>query len=161
MWRTFFPIDSSADPDEIVELDGVKLYLGSIYSTHQPVLEKFGIKAVVNLSQMSIFSKTDSIDVLDIDIEDYSDANIKQHFECTIAFIEKSFVSKKNILVNCAAGFSRSPSIVIAYLMFKNNWNLEKAFEFVRSRRFVSPNSGFMKQLKEFEEEHQKKQIKN
>ena len=58
------------------------------------------------------------------------------------------------VLVHCHAGISRSATICIAYLMFKNNVSLEKAFDHVRSRRGVtSPNLNFMQQLQEFEKD--------
>jgi len=54
----------------------------------------------------------------------------------------------KQVLVNCFAGISRSATIVIAYLMYKNKWGLEDAVSFVRSKRyFINPNYGFLYQL--------------
>ena len=56
------------------------------------------------------------------------------------------------MLVHCHAGVSRSATVCIAYLMYKNNFTLEKAFDHVRSRRgVISPNLNFMQQLQEFE----------
>ena len=56
------------------------------------------------------------------------------------------------VLVHCHAGVSRSATVCIAYLMYKNNFTLEKAFDQVRSRRgVISPNLNFMQQLQEFE----------
>jgi protein-tyrosine phosphatase len=50
-------------------------------------------------------------------------------------------------------GKSRSSSVVIAYVMLKKKINYEEAFNFVKSKRdCISPNSGFVAQLKEFEE---------
>lgn len=45
-------------------------------------------------------------------------------------------------------GISRSASVVIAYVMKAYDWNLEKALEFVKTKRnCIKPNSGFLKQL--------------
>lgn len=56
------------------------------------------------------------------------------------------------VLVHCQAGVSRSATVCIAYVMYKNNMTLEDAFDLVRSRRgVISPNLNFMQQLKEFE----------
>ena len=49
-------------------------------------------------------------------------------------------------------GISRSPSIVISYLMFKNKWNFKKTFNYVKNKRpEIQPNSGFVEQLKKFD----------
>jgi protein-tyrosine phosphatase len=63
--------------------------------------------------------------------------------------------SKENghVLVHCAAGMSRSPTVVIAYLMKVHRKSLREAFAYVRSKRFVSPNYGFMKQLSAYAKE--------
>lgn len=58
------------------------------------------------------------------------------------------------MLIHCHAGISRSATVCIAYLMYKNNLSLEKAFDHVRSRRgVISPNLNFMQQLQEFEKD--------
>ena len=49
-------------------------------------------------------------------------------------------------------GKSRSATIVLAYLMQKNSWSLERALKKVRARReCVAPHEGFLAQLKLYE----------
>lgn len=56
--------------------------------------------------------------------------------------------------MHCAAGISRSGSIVCAYLMYKNKWTFEQAWEYGRSKRSkMYPNVGFQRQLKDFQKE--------
>ena len=55
--------------------------------------------------------------------------------------------------MHCAAGVSRSASIVIAYIMWDKKMSFEEAFEFVESKRNIGPNNGFIEQLKLFEKE--------
>ena len=58
----------------------------------------------------------------------------------------------RTILVHCAAGMSRSPTLVIAYLMIENRWSFEEAYNFVKKKRpLTEPNIGFVKQLKNLE----------
>ncbi len=55
---------------------------------------------------------------------------------------------KKGILVHCLMGRSRSPSIVIAYIMRKHQLKYSAAHSYVRAKRsVVQPNIGFVKQL--------------
>lgn len=78
--------------------------------------------------------------------------NLKQYFEEAIEFIESARISEGKVLVHCQAGVSRSPAIVIAYLMARFNLTLMAAFDFAKSRRnIVAPNLHFMGQLLEFE----------
>ncbi|KAL3644483.1 hypothetical protein CASFOL_009663 [Castilleja foliolosa] len=52
------------------------------------------------------------------------------------------------VFVHCCHGVSRSTSLVIAYLMWKNGQNFDGAFEFVKKARGVTnPNVGFACQL--------------
>jgi dual specificity phosphatase 12 len=69
-------------------------------------------------------------------------------FEKTYAFIEDG-VNKGNILIHCRGGYSRSPSILIAYLMKKYSWKFEQAFNNVKKiKKDISPNNGFIEILK-------------
>jgi predicted protein tyrosine phosphatase len=52
------------------------------------------------------------------------------------------------VLVNCAAGVSRSAACVIAYVMKTKNLSFEEAFIVVkRARPKINPNRSFMQQL--------------
>jgi dual specificity phosphatase 12 len=56
------------------------------------------------------------------------------------------------VLVHCFRGRSRSATVVIAYLMYKHHYKLEKAFFKVKSKRdCINPHIGFLAQLKLFE----------
>jgi atypical dual specificity phosphatase len=70
--------------------------------------------------------------------------------------IDSVIRTKRNgkILVHCSAGISRSPTVVAAYLMKHEGMTLKAALgHIVRVRPQVSPNAGFLKQLKEMEME--------
>lgn len=90
--------------------------------------------------------------VLDLDMEDY------EEFDCTAA-IAKALPAMtaaidrgNNVVVNCAAGRSRSTTIVIAYLMTARRMTLQDSLLLVRSRRPIAcPNLGFMLQLMKME----------
>ncbi|KAG6910573.1 hypothetical protein DXG01_009524 [Tephrocybe rancida] len=58
------------------------------------------------------------------------------------------------ILIHCAAGISRSPTILAAYLLKRRGMSLKEALRhIVQARPQVSPNSGFLQQLKDLEVE--------
>ena len=61
-------------------------------------------------------------------------------------------LEKKRVLINCAAGVSRSPTITIAYLVKYSNMTLKQAFQHVSAiRPIIRPNNSFWKQLIRFE----------
>ncbi|XP_053592848.1 dual specificity protein phosphatase 19 [Microplitis demolitor] len=55
---------------------------------------------------------------------------------------------KENILVHCNAGVSRSPTIVIGYLMACKEMSYTQAYDFVKNIRYIRPNDGFVNKLK-------------
>lgn len=65
-----------------------------------------------------------------------------------VKLIDSYLKDNKQVLVNCFAGVSRSTTIVIAYLMYKNKWSVYDAISYVRCKRvIIEPNYGFICQL--------------
>ena len=82
-------------------------------------------------------------------IDDLASVNIKSHIPEAISFIHRHRLAGNNVLVHCAAGMSRSASIMISYMMAKYKLPFERALTLVRSKRAcVSPNPGFTSQLR-------------
>lgn len=54
----------------------------------------------------------------------------------------------KKILIHCQCGVSRSASLVVAYVMKKQNWDLNTAYNYVKSQSpNINPNMSLMFQL--------------
>lgn len=51
------------------------------------------------------------------------------------------------VLVHCTVGVSRSATLVLAYLMIRQNLTLVDAIKTVKDHRGVIPNRGFLRQL--------------
>lgn len=83
---------------------------------------------------------------------DKEEEEIYPYFNQVDAILRRGLREGKRILVHCAAGRSRSPTLVLAHLMLENNWTRKNAIEFISSKRMViDPNDGFMNQLKSLE----------
>ena len=82
-------------------------------------------------------------------LDDAVDENLLSWLKEAFEFIDSS---SDNIYIHCVMGMSRSPSIVIAYLMYKNKMKYKEAYDFVfNKRRVICLNSGFQEQLGKFE----------
>ncbi len=92
-----------------------------------------------------------------ISISDSPASSIAKVCDTACEIIDDALSSHKGkgrILVHCSAGISRSPMVVTAYLMRRRGMSLREALSrIIKVRPQVSPNVGFLEQLKELEME--------
>lgn len=87
-------------------------------------------------------------------VADDQHENLKIHFEACHNFIKEALSTGSGILVHCSAGISRSPTIVISFVMIEKRMTFKQAYQFVKEKRsVVCPNVGFQGQLKKYEDE--------
>ena len=140
--------DEKKDIDEIEE---GKLWLGSFDLGNIQILKEKGIKKILTLMEgdPSNFNyKQHGFNQKVINIMDFDSENIIQYFGECLNFIK----GEEKVFVHCAAGESRSATIVIAYIMWKKKMTFDKAYNFVKQKRSrIYPNFGFRQQLQMFE----------
>ena len=127
------------------------IYLGNMEAAfNYKKLKKLGIRKV--LTVMSAFGNhypENTFVHKSIDVTDDYETNLIRYFKECLLFID----GYDKVFVHCAAGMSRSPTIVIAYLMWKKKLSLNDAIKFVKNKRpEISPNLNFMRQLQTFQE---------
>lgn len=138
--------------------------VNSVISTtinEKDILEQKNIKVVISALTEEEYEENmiGEQDFPDIEwhrlvIDDTKNENIYQYFYKAHSIISQSIKNNKNIIVHCAAGMSRSPTLVMAYLMIENKWTYEEANNYLKSKRpHISPNIGFIKQLKQLQYE--------
>ena len=127
------------------------LFLSSVYpASDDGLLKSRGITHIINLSGLGNLHPTEFV-YYRIDIDDRESENIAQYFKPAIEFIMNAMLVGGKVLIHCAAGVSRSPTIVMAYLIDRHNFTPATALKYVRERRpVVDPNLGFRRQLVEF-----------
>ncbi len=126
-----------------------KVYLGDKeVANNFELLKKTGITHILVCGKNLQTNFPEEFEYLKLSLQDSAFDDISRHLESSMNFIREA----KKILIHCNHGVSRSPSIVIAYLMANQDLTFEEAFNLVKKKReMVKPNSGFIKQLKEFE----------
>ncbi|EDO34381.1 predicted protein, partial [Nematostella vectensis] len=85
---------------------------------------------------------------------DEPNADLLSHLDECIRFIEDGIKHEEPVLVHCLAGVSRSIAVILAYIMKSDQVSLDDAVnkmsEIYSSE--ISPNQGFLDQLKIYEE---------
>lgn len=141
------------DVDEI--LPGVFIS-GCSPAADKETLQKLQITHIVNLASLFGNRFPELFTYLKIEIEDSDDVDIKQHFYRVFRFIESTLTLGGRVLIHCNAGVSRAGAMITAYVMKTKGLKLKEALKFVRSKRRnnpVTPNDGFLRDLKKFEKQ--------
>ena len=104
------------------EGSGFRLFLGSEGdATDLDRLELNQITYILNAAAHEVLTTEeyygDRYRCLRLSIEDDETYDIAKHMEAAFGFIEEARQKGAGILVHCVSGISRSPTIVIAYLM--------------------------------------------
>ncbi|XP_072289066.1 dual specificity protein phosphatase 26-like [Eucyclogobius newberryi] len=87
------------------------------------------------------------IEYMGIDARDSCDFDLSVHFQSAANFIHRALSKGGKVLVHCHVGVSRSATLVLAYLMLKQNLTMVEAICAVKENRGVIPNRGFLRQL--------------
>ena len=132
--------------------DGIGgLFLGNIETAKDTLLlREKKVTVVLNVSGKQVDYFTNEVEFSKaLQIIDHHYFDFSVHFTNCFDFIHEHRSQGRNVLVHCVAGISRSPTIVIGYLMTHLDMNFENALKFTKEkRRCTSPNHGFVKQLK-------------
>jgi len=89
----------------------------------------------------------------DITDDEEEQASMAATLKSAAGFIAKALKRRKScVLVHCAAGISRSATVVLGYLVLHQKHSLRDAFaRLYASRSIIWPNDGFMRALIELE----------
>jgi protein-tyrosine phosphatase len=130
------------------------LYIGSLADVKSLPKDSHEFDLIISLCSdsetMRKYPAFKRIPVIHIDIDDSNNEDISLYFKSTYDLISAVRNRKERVLVHCRQGVSRSATIVIAYLMRKYKYSLNKAFEKLsKIRPIINPNDGFIQQLEE------------
>ncbi|KAM0727314.1 Dual specificity protein phosphatase 19 [Formica fusca] len=140
--------------DERPDLHVANIIPGLYLSSQDPavcidILKKYEIRHILSIG-VNISERFDNIRYHTCDLLDLPESNIILLLKRCVDIIHAT--RKENILVHCNAGVSRSPAIVIAYLMIHKKLSYDEAYNKVKkARSCIRPNDGFVKQLHSIE----------
>uniref|UniRef100_A0A672G7K5 Dual specificity protein phosphatase n=1 Tax=Salarias fasciatus TaxID=181472 RepID=A0A672G7K5_SALFA len=117
-------------------------------------LQRMGITHILNAAEGTWNN-------VDTGADYYSDMDVVYHGVVAedVPSFNLSFLNilPDKLLVHCVMGRSRSATLFLAYLMIYEDMTVVEAIEQVKTRRRIIPNWGFLKQLRELDQELQEK----
>ena len=133
---------------ECVEIIKDKLYLGNYdFALNKELLKNKDISCIIVCGSELECKFPNEFQYLKINLNDYIEDSILPYIDQCMEFINDN--NDKKIFIHCNAGVSRSPSIVIAYLIKGLNYSFKEAYDLVKSKRkIIKPNDKFMDELK-------------
>lgn len=123
---------------------------GAEGAENAPLVSRTGITLIVNATLCHLSTPLPGVEVLRVPVSDLPSARIDRHFDHVAERIHGNHGGKT--LVHCVAGMSRSPALVMAYLMKFRGVSLQQAHAMVRDKRpHIRLNRGFWEQLLSYE----------
>uniref|UniRef100_A0A3Q3FNH1 Dual specificity protein phosphatase 14-like n=1 Tax=Kryptolebias marmoratus TaxID=37003 RepID=A0A3Q3FNH1_KRYMA len=130
-----------------------RLFLADLDSAlNRAVLTSRNITLIVNASGLQDvpYPLKEDLEVVPVPVQDQPHAPLSLYFDLVAERIQQNRTG--TTLVHCSAGRSRSPALVMAYLMRSKGLSLHQAHKMVlECRPFIRPNAGFWRQLMDYE----------
>jgi hypothetical protein len=128
------------------------VYIGNLLSSMDfESMTTFGITHVMSVMNGSISWNNPNIKYSIYHVNDDSWIDLSQHFDSAIGFIDNAINNGGKVLVHCKEGVSRSVTMVIAYIIYKEKITPSAALEMIRKiRSKANPNKGFMRLLQQY-----------
>ncbi|XP_072116380.1 serine/threonine/tyrosine-interacting-like protein 2 [Mobula birostris] len=122
-------------------------------------LKRLGITHILNAAHgtgvytSKAFYTGMEIEYLGIEADDFPDFDLSKYFRKAAEFMDEALLTcRGKVLVCSVMGTSRSAAFVAAYLMIFHHLTVMEALMTLRKKRPIYPNEGFIKQLRELNE---------
>ena len=113
----------------------------------------YGITAILNLQTDNDFDYWDldwsrlqtrcnelGIAVRRIPVRDFDSEDLRKKLSRCVQAVDELLRADHTVYAHCNVGAGRSPAVAIAYLHWRQGWNLDEAIEHVTRCRSCSPN---------------------
>lgn len=135
-----------ASYNEIIQIKDINIYIGNEESRESEIFDY--IIEISNEDQVYNKLSYSTKDILKLQFNDLRTSNILNTKDKVGEFINNCC---GKLLIHCGEGVSRSPSILIMYLITNCKYSYIDAYNIISSKRYIKPNVGFIKQLKHLE----------
>ncbi|XP_013863123.1 dual specificity phosphatase DUPD1 [Austrofundulus limnaeus] len=134
-----------------------RIYIGDMYAAKDKrTLQCHHISHVLNAAHGKFnvntgpsFYRDTSITYHGVEAFDMPSFDLSPFFYPAANFMKNALSSPTGkVFVHCAMGLSRSSTLVLAYLMIHEHMTLAGAIKAVSANRNISPNEGFLEQLR-------------
>lgn len=116
------------------------------------LLTSLKINCIFNATQEVKDICIPSVEYVRVPVSDSPVAQLHEHFDTVAGKIDAVREQGGRVLVHCCAGVSRSATLCLAYLLKYRDMSLIEAHALVKKcRPIIRPNSGFWKQLIDYE----------
>ncbi|EFJ43763.1 MAP kinase phosphatase 3 [Volvox carteri f. nagariensis] len=123
------------------------------FETIELQLREQGVTHIVQVGIELGPSHTGKFEYLHVPIQDVEGVDLIAQLPPVFQFMDSALAKGGVVLVHCMMGISRSASTCIAFLMWKQRLPFVRAAEQVYAARpFISPNPGFVLQLRLWEQ---------
>ena len=132
--------------DSVLSIITDNIILGSSFEANcQEKLKELNVSNILICGRELRYHKNNNFIYKKLNLRDTNDEDLIIFLYDAFNYIDSS---KKTIYIYCKKGISRSSSIVIGYLMYKNQLKYSDAYNYVKSnRKIINPNNNFKEQL--------------
>ncbi len=129
------------------------LYLGSAAAArNETALQRAGITQIFTCLRIPTVWPNGITGYGSARFEDDEREELRDHIQHWVTWADYEHARGNRVLVHCQAGMSRSPALVLAYLMLRRDMTLGAAYAHLNERRgCICPNYGFRAQLEELQ----------
>ncbi|KAF8586031.1 phosphotyrosine protein, partial [Ramaria rubella] len=132
-----------------------RLFIADAHTARTPtILSTLGITHVLSILEAHVlFPPALALQTLHVHLADTPAADLLSQLPRTTAFIAAALQdTRARVLVHCWRGVSRSAGVVAGFLVATAGMTAEAAVALLKGKRsVVEPNSGFMRQLRQYE----------
>ena len=160
--RSAFGIYAHESDNTAQCLPDARVCIGNEYSArNSPHLRELGITHVVSAIGEP-HERLAGVEYLAFYVDDSTSQSLAEVLEHSYEFISHALAAREDarVLVHCAAGVSRSASLVIYWMMRSRGIDYDTAYaELVAVRDVVSPNYGFRAQLRRYDSDRRRNEL--